>query len=37
VNGKTVGIEYADKKARLAADYLKTIIAEAMKQRAAKA
>jgi hypothetical protein len=37
VNGKTVGIEYADKNACLAAEYMKTIIAEAMKQRAAKA
>ncbi len=33
VNGKTVGIEYADKNARLAAQYMKGVIAEAKKQR----
>jgi sugar phosphate isomerase/epimerase len=36
VNGKTVGIDYADKNARLAAEYMKGIIAEAKRQRVAK-
>ena len=35
VNGRTVGIEYADKNARLAAEYMKSVIAEAKKRRAA--
>ncbi len=35
VNGKTVGLDFADKNARLAAEYLKNIIAEVKKQRLA--
>ena len=34
VNGKTVGLDFADKNARLAAEYLKGIIAEVRKQHA---
>ena len=37
VNGKTVGIDHADKNARLAAEYMRGIIAEAKKQRGIKA
>ncbi len=37
VDGKTVGLDYVDKNARLAAEYMKGIIAEARKQLAAKA
>ncbi len=37
VNGKTVGVDYVDKNARLAAAYMKGIVAEAKRQRAAKA
>lgn len=33
VDGRTVGIEYADKNARLAAEYMKSVIAEAKRQR----
>lgn len=35
VNGQTVGIGYVDRNARLAAEYMRGIIAEAKKQRAA--
>lgn len=34
VNGKTVGLDFADKNARLAAEYLKGIIAEVKKRNA---
>lgn len=37
VDGRTVGIEYADKNARLAAEYMRSIIAEARRQLQAKA
>mgnify|MGYP000542519692 CR=1 FL=1 len=37
VDGKTVGIEYADKNARLAAEYMRGVIAEAKRQLQAKA
>jgi hypothetical protein len=37
VDGKTVGIDYVDKNARLAAEYMRGVIAEAKKQRAAGA
>ena len=33
VNGKTVGIDFVDKNAQLAAEYIKGILAEARKQR----
>lgn len=35
VNGKTVGIDFVDKNARLAAEYMKGIIADVKKQRLA--
>ena len=35
VNGRTVGSEYADKNARLACEYMRGVITEAKKQRAA--
>jgi len=34
VNGKTVGLEFVDKNAQLAAEYIRGILAEAKKQRA---
>ena len=37
VNAKTVGIEFVDKNARLAAEYMKGIIAQVKKQRAGQA
>ncbi len=36
VDGKTVGIEYVDKNARLAAEYMRGVIAEARRQRSAQ-
>ena len=36
VNGKTVGVEFVDKNAQLAAEYLRGILAEARKQHASK-
>jgi sugar phosphate isomerase/epimerase len=36
VNGKTVGIEFVDKNAQLAAESLRAILADAKKQRASK-
>jgi sugar phosphate isomerase/epimerase len=35
VDGKTVGIDYVDKNARLAAEYMRGVIAEARRQRSA--
>ncbi len=35
VNGQTVGLDFVDKNAQLAADYMRGILAEAKKQRAA--
>ena len=35
--GKTVGVEYVHENARLAAEYMRGVIAEARKQRAARA
>jgi sugar phosphate isomerase/epimerase len=37
VDGKTVGRDFADRNARLAGEYMRNVIAEAKKQRAAKA
>jgi hypothetical protein len=37
VNGKTVGIDFADKNARLAVEYMRGLIAEAKRRRAAEA
>ena len=37
VDGKTVGVEYVHENARLAAEYMRGVIAEATKQRAARA
>ena len=37
VNGKTVGVDFVDKNAQLAREYMQGIIAEAKKQHAAKA
>jgi len=37
VDGKTVGVEYVHENARLAAEYMRGVIAEARKQRAARA
>jgi len=34
VNGKTVGLNFVDKNAQLAAEYMRGILAEAKKQRA---
>ena len=36
VNGKTVGVEFVDKNAQLAAEYMRGILAEARKQHASK-
>jgi len=36
VEGKTVGVEYVHENARLAAEYMRGVIAEARKQRAAR-
>ncbi|HEY7304432.1 MAG TPA: sugar phosphate isomerase/epimerase family protein [Bryobacteraceae bacterium] len=36
VNGKTVGLEFVDKNAQLAAEYMRGILAEAKKQHAAQ-
>ena len=37
VDGRTVGVEYVHENARLAAEYMLGVIAEARKQRAARA
>ncbi len=37
IDGKTVGVEYVDKNARLAAEYMRGVIAEAKKQLGARA
>jgi Xylose isomerase-like TIM barrel len=37
VNGQTVGLEFVDKNAQLAAEYMRGILAEAKKQRASMA
>ena len=37
VNGQTVGLEFVDKNAQLAAEYMRGILAEAKKQQAARA
>ena len=34
VNGKTVGLDFADKNARLAAEYMRQTIAEVKKEHA---
>jgi len=37
IDGKTVGVDYVDKNARLAAEYMRGVITDAKKQLAAKA
>ena len=36
VNGQTVGLEFVDKNAELAAEYMRGIMAQARKQRASQ-